>query len=79
MEFFQRGLFETENFDDDTVKAIRTECACEPELGKGKKIKDIYEKELLLFLCKKNHSDITQSMVLLFFGIYQENVWLYIQ
>ena len=34
-----------ESFDDETVKAVRMDCACGPELGKGKKMKELYEKE----------------------------------
>lgn len=37
--------FLNNSFDDETVKAVRMDCACGPELGKGKKIKELYEKE----------------------------------
>ena len=37
--------FLDENFDDETVKEIRMDCACGPEHGKGAKIKALYEKE----------------------------------
>ncbi|MGN0425950.1 MAG: DUF6144 family protein [Acetatifactor sp.] len=33
------------NYDDEKVKAIRMDCACGPELGKGKKLREIFEKE----------------------------------
>lgn len=44
------------NYDDETVRAIRLDCACGPELGKGKKIREIYEKEtdLTVFAEKVN-------------------------
>lgn len=37
--------FLNDNFDEETVKAIRMDCACGPEHGKGAKIKALYEKE----------------------------------
>ena len=37
--------FMSKNYDDETVKEIRMDCACGPECGKAKKIKRIYEKE----------------------------------
>ena len=37
--------FLEENYDDVTIKAIRMDCACGPEHGKGAKIKALYEKE----------------------------------
>lgn len=37
--------FMESNFDEDTIKTIRMNCACGPESGKGAKIKAIYEKE----------------------------------
>lgn len=48
--------FMSENYDDETGKRIRVDCACGPELGKGKKIKDIYEKEtdMKIFVEKVN-------------------------
>lgn len=38
--------FLEEKYDKNTISAIRMDCACDPEYGKGKKIKALYEKEL---------------------------------
>lgn len=62
--------FLNENFDDDTVKAIRMECACEPELGKGKKIKDIYEKESDNFVFVEKVNRLNQGFTIEYDGEY---------
>lgn len=48
--------FISERQDDETVRKIRMGCACGPELGKGKKIKDIFEQtsDMNLFVEKAN-------------------------
>lgn len=48
--------FLSAHFDQETIQDIRMDCACGPELGKGKKLKDIYEKEkdIRVFVEKAN-------------------------
>lgn len=62
-----------DKYDEETVSVIRMDCACGPELGKGKKLKDIYEKEAnpLTFIKKAN--DLKQGFTLQFDG---ENYFL---
>ena len=62
--------FLNENFDDDTVKAIRMECACGPELGKGKKIKDIYEKESDISVFVEKVNRLHQGFIIEYDGEY---------
>lgn len=60
--------FLSENFDDDTVKKIRMDCACGPELGKGKKIKDIYEKESDISVFVEKVNKLNQGFTLEYDG-----------
>ena len=43
------------NYDVELVKEIRMDCACGPEMGKGNKIKGIYEKNRSLCVCGKTN------------------------
>lgn len=45
----QCAFLET-NFDAETVRAIRMDCACGPEMGKCKKLKAVYEKAADFFV-----------------------------
>ena len=57
-----------DNYDAEKVLEIRADCACGPELGKGKKLKDLYEKETdpAMFVQKANH--LNQGFTLEFDG-----------
>lgn len=57
-----------ENYDAKKVSEIRMDCACGPELGKGKKLKDLYEKETdpVAFVQKANN--LNQGFTLAFDG-----------
>lgn len=46
----------TEHFDDETIRQIRMDCACGPEMDKAGKLKAIYERErdLSAFVKKAN-------------------------
>ena len=48
-------------YEDDKIKCIRMDCACGPELGKGKKITEIYDKESDLFLFVEKVNKLNQG------------------
>lgn len=52
------------NYDEELVKEIRMDCACGPEMGKGNKIKGIYEKETdpYVFVEKTNKLNLGFSL-----------------
>lgn len=62
--------FLNENYDDDTVKSIRMECSCGPELGKGKKLKDIFEKERNISLFVEKVNKLNQGFTMEYDGEY---------
>lgn len=62
--------FLTENFDEDTVRQIRMDCACGSELGKGKKIKEIYEKENDVSVFVERANNLKQGFTIEYDGKY---------
>ena len=62
--------FLTENFDEDTVRQIRMDCACGPELGKGNKIKEIYEKENDVSVFVEKANNLKQGFTIEYDGKY---------
>ncbi len=65
--------FLAEHFDNETVKEIRMDCACGPELGKGKKLKTIYERENELSLFVEKANKLNQGFSLQYDG---ESIYL---
>ncbi len=64
----QQCTFLSEHFDNETVKDIRMDCACGPELGKGKKLKNLYEKENDLGLFVERANKLNQGFSLQYDG-----------
>lgn len=62
--------FMNQNYDEETIKEIRMDCACGPALGKGKKIKEIYEKETDLFLFVEKANKLNQGFSIKYDGTF---------
>lgn len=67
--------FLNEQFDDQTVKTIRMDCACGPELGKAKKLKDMYEKEQSLAAFTQKANALNQGFALEYDGEYLYQIY----
>lgn len=62
--------FLEERYDEKTVKDIRMDCACGPEMGKGKKLKDIYAKESDPFSIVEKANKLNQGFTIEYDGTY---------